>query len=165
MLTGIEGAGQRFPSSKNIATGAEVSDAGITGGKRLVDADHIRGAGFERARVGFVAGAVLEEDAIAGANRSLPVALRIPRDSDPRRGIKEVAVHATCRHSIGSALHNAIGDARVKIRQIQRNWSLARQADELAIDGVHLDLRGQSLAERLWLPVEGPQIFLVVVSK
>ncbi len=53
-----------------------------------------RRTSFQRTGIGFVAGAMLEEDAIASANRGLAVPDWIPGKANAGRGIKKMPAHA-----------------------------------------------------------------------
>ena len=72
--------------------------------------------------VGFAAGAMLPEEAIAGADRGAAVAGRVPGKADARRRIEQVVGHAAVGHAVHAALHQAIGDDGVKIVQVQPDW-------------------------------------------
>src|SRR5580704_15020504 len=106
-----------------------------------------------------------KKNSVARPNRGLSVSLRIPGEADPRRRIKYVAVHAAFGHSIFSTLHESIGDSRVQIREIERNGLEAWKVDELPRVRINFHLRSQCLAESVGIPVESPQVFLVVVAK
>src|ERR1700677_408892 len=148
-----------------VASRPKISDASIPCGKRLRNAHNIRSTRLQRSCIGFVPGAVLEKDSIAGAHGSLAIPLRIPREADPWRRVKYMAVDATFRNTVRATFNNSVGDARIQISQIQRHWLGAGQTYELSRVRINLDLRRQRFAVGLRFPVKGAQIFLVVVSE
>src|SRR4029077_7044087 len=64
---------------------------------------------FQRLCIRFVAIGVLEENTISTAYRSLPVSARVPRKTNARSRIKQVALHATDGNTgCHSTLHYSI---------------------------------------------------------
>src|SRR6266404_2516140 len=63
---------------------------------------------FEGLRVAFVAIGVLEKDTVAASNGHLAVTLWIKRESNARRGIEEVPLHASW---VRGTTHTGIGEA------------------------------------------------------
>src|SRR5580658_3023389 len=107
--------------SRCPAIQAHAANALVTCRMVLRHVQHLRCAAFKRARVGLVANPVVEKHSVAGAERSLAVALRIPGEADARRRIKYLVGHAAIRNSIYAAALQAIGDSRVQIAQIDRD--------------------------------------------
>src|SRR5258706_7672623 len=63
---------------------------------------------FEGFGFAFVAVGVLEENAVAAPNGHLAVTLRVKRESDARRGIEKVPLHASW---VRGTTHTGIGEA------------------------------------------------------
>src|SRR5580704_12480200 len=113
------------------ATGA--GDIGLAGSE-----DKWRTA-FEAFRIGFVAIAVIEENAVTAANGSLAIAPRIPGKTEAGSGIKPVLLQTSARLTGSSALHDAIEEelriARVGVRQ----WHIGDGIEQR--DGIGIERR------------------------
>ena len=75
---------------------------------RLAGSEHQRRAALETLGVGFVAIAVIEEDAVTAANSGFSITPRIPRESNPRSGIESVRLQASVGLAGSAALHDAV---------------------------------------------------------
>ena len=106
---------QRVGDSSQAAVGrgpSHASNAGVAIGVILRHVEHEGRAALQRSRIGFVAGAVEEENAIASAKGGFPVTLRVPGKSNPGRRIKPAHStmdgHTTRWHSILAALYQSV---------------------------------------------------------
>src|SRR5262249_20290304 len=88
----------------NPRTITDIADAGVVGRKVLGHVQHQRRIGFERSCIGFVTGSMLEENAVAAANRGFTMAPRIPGKSDAWSRVESMTLHTACRCPIHAAL-------------------------------------------------------------
>src|SRR5271167_1024726 len=82
-----------------------IANAWVAERKRLRHAQNNRRTGLQRTCIGLVARAVLEEDAVAPANRGLAVTNRIPGKANSRCRIKQMPFHTTRRVAVDAALN------------------------------------------------------------
>src|ERR1700733_1705478 len=105
-------------SQARVAGRLSATGAGDIG---LARSEDERSAAFQAFRVGFVAVAVVEENAVAAANGGLAIAPRIPGKTEAGSGIEPVLLQTSARLTGSSALRDAIEEelriARVGVRQ------------------------------------------------
>ena len=91
----------RPAAAKVVVTGDVVLHRSPDQGRGLAAAHHALD-------VPFIAVGVLPEKSIPATNRSFARSERIPGEADSRSRIEEVPLHATFRHSVHPALHQAV---------------------------------------------------------
>src|ERR1700733_2705358 len=125
------------------ATGA--GDIGLAGSE-----DEWRTA-FEAFRIGFVAIAVIEENAVTAANGGLAIAPRIPGKTEAGSGIKPVLLQTSARLTGSSALHDAI-EEELRIGGVGiRKWHIGDGIEQG--DGIGIERRGVG-----WSPGGGVEV-------
>src|ERR1700722_2555325 len=146
---------------------ANIPNARIVERKWLRHAENERRTGFQRTCIGFVAGTMLKENAVATADRGLTIAHWIPRKTHTRRGIEKMPFHASRRGTIYPALNQAeiayypgIQLKRARVEGHRRRGRVLVQ--EHAAERIHAKSRGIEFGR---FPVPGIVIFLAVSAK
>ena len=120
-LRGNGGDIQRKRSGCSAAL-AHASDAFVAGGMVLSHIQYQRCAAFERTGVRFVANPVVEKYSVARTDRGFAITPWIPSETDAGSRIKDMTCHTAIWNVIHAASLEAIGDSRVQIVEIQRDW-------------------------------------------
>src|SRR5262249_1456179 len=139
LAAGDRGDVQRKCSRVGRATHTTRTDA--TPAERII-LRHIENAvgaraAFERTGVRFITRAVFKEKTVPGADGRPAGPGGIPCDTNSRRGIEGLVGHATGWNAVDAALLNAVGNVRIKVCEVQRDWSAGRSKNERAGIGRH----------------------------
>jgi len=102
-MDGVQGAGAVARIKCNPI--ADIANARIIERKRLRHAEDERRASLQGTGIGFVARAMLKENAVTAANRRLAITPRIPRKTNPGSGIKQMPIHTAGRNTVDTALN------------------------------------------------------------
>src|SRR5208283_1758095 len=69
--------------------------------------------------------------------------------------------HTAIGHAVYPALHQAVGNPRIRMSRIDGNRCSARHTDKLARSGVNFYLSGHCRVEGRWRPIIGLTVLLV----